>query len=759
MIGFGIKNGVRAGCALLALAALAAGAQAQTGQGGKQVTNIDESKVGSYVLPEVLRLADGRTVKDAETWNRERRPEVLRLFAEHQFGVTPAIGIRPAIEVVERDGTGQDGLARRTQVRLVVGEGPQAKKIRVVLYTPAAAKGPVPVLLHIGFSPNVLVFDEPGIDEGMAWDGRNKKPVPDRQALNLAGFDAKPFIEKGFAVAHVYYGDIEPDFAGGAKFGVRSVIGGVGDPRRPDEWGAIGAWAWGLSRIVDWLQTEQRLIDGNKIALSGASRLGKATLWAAAQDPRFTLVLPLISGESGAAISRRNFGETVADIASPERYHYWFAPRYQSYGADVSKLPVDGHMLLALIAPRPMLLVNGDEDTWSDWHGERVAADAARPVYALFGAQDRLQIFTHKGGHKVLPEDLAAMAAFMGRQFGDPAVLAANAARKANPNRPIAWWPAMATRADSWFAGPEAHTIADNILSWQDPKAGGWPLMNTTREPNRGDPAQAGPWGTRAALIKATVNEMRFLARANAAKPDPRYVAAIERGLDYILGAQYPTGGFPHSWPVFTNAYDHQATFNDDEIVDLMELLREVAVRPEFRVLSEPRRQAAQAAFDRGLDFILETQIRAGGELTGWAQQYDEKTLEPRGARAFEPVAISGGESAGVLLLLMSIERPSAAVRRAIEAGVDWYRKVQIRGIRVETTGDDRIVRPDPAAPPVWARYYQIGTNRPIFVGRDGVIRFVLSEVEQERRGGYAWYGDWGAEVLTRYAEWIKQHR
>lgn len=742
-----VKFFLLAGC----LASSAASAQVPPG------TNIDESKVGTYTLPEILRFGDGRPVSSAAGWP-ERRRELLALFAQHQFGVTPATTIRPRVETVESDGTGLGGIAKRSQVRLVVGEGPAAVKIRVVLYTPVKATGPVPVLLHIGFSPNLLVFNEPGIDEGQAWDGKNKVRVPDRQALNLPGFDAKPFIDKGFAVAHVYYGDIEPDFAGGEKFGVRSVIGGVSDPRKPAEWGSIGAWSWGLSRIVDWLTTVPA-IDGKKIAVSGASRLGKTALWAAAQDERFTLVLPLISGESGAAISRRNFGETVADIASPTRYHYWFAPRYQSYGADVGKLPVDGHMLLALIAPRPMLLVNGDEDTWSDWHGEKVAADAVRPTYAMLGGEKNLDIFTHKGGHKVLPEDLTAMAAFMTRHFGDPAVLAANAARKVNPNRPIPWWPAMATKPAAWFAGSEARTIADNILSWQDPKSGGWPLMNTIREANRGDPAQAGPWGTRAALIKATVNEMRFLARANAAQADARYVAAIDRGLGFILDAQYPAGGWPHSWPVFANAYDHQATFNDDEIVDLMELLRDVTTRPEFRALPAVRRQAAQAAFDRGLGFILKTQIRVGGTLTAWAQQYDEKTLEPRGARAFEPIAVSGGESAGVLLLLMSIDKPNADVIRAVQAGAAWYKQVRLSGIRVEQTGSDRIVHAEPAAPSLWARYYQIGTNRPIFVGRDGVIRYALAEVEQERRGGYAWYGDWGAAVLARHAEWSKRHR
>ena len=742
----------------LCMTALVAWLLVMPAQAQQSATNIDESKVGSYTLPDLLRQYDGRTVSDSTSWMSQRRPELLELFAANLFGRTPPTHITPRTELVERDGPGLGGLARRTQVRIIVGDGPEAVKIRVVLFAPAKATTRVPVLLHIGFSPNVLVFDEPGIDEGMAWDGRTKQRVPDRKALLLAGFDAKPFIEKGYAVAHVYYGDIEPDFDGGAAFGVRKALGGTANPRKPDEWGAIGAWSWGLSRIVDWLQTDPA-IDGSRIALSGASRLGKTTLWAAAQDPRFTVVMPIISGEAGAALSRRNFGETIADISSPTRYHYWFAPRYQSYAADISRLPIDAHMLLALIAPRPMLLVNGDEDTWSDWQGEIDAAAAARPVYTLFGRQNDLQIFTHHGGHKLLPEDLAAMAAFMARQFGDPRQVAANAARRANPNRPTAWWPSLATRDDRWFASAEARAIAANILSWQDPASGGWPLMNTTREPNRGDATQIGPWGKRAALIKATVNEMRFLARANAAKPDPLYVQAIDRGLGYILDAQYDCGGFPHSWPVFTNAYDRQATFNDDEMVDLMELLREVATQRDFRALPRQRRQAARAAFDRGLDFILRTQIRVAGQPTGWAQQYDETTLEPRPARAFEPVAISGGESANVLMLLMSIERPGPAVVAAVEAGVRWYRSAQIDGTRVVVTESDRIAAPDPSASPIWARYYQIGSNRPIFVGRDGVIQYALSDIEQERRAGYAWYGYWGAAVLARHAAWSRQHR
>lgn len=740
--------------------------------------NTDEALVGAYRLPAPLTSDDGTTVSDAAAWTGQRRREVLAAFEAHQFGRTPSDYVPMTVETFEAGGSGLDGLARRKQVRLRFREDGSGPAIRVVLYLPADPAGPVPVLLHLGFSPNVLVFDEPGMDEGMAWNVRERRPVPDRQATLLAGFDARPFLARGIAVAHVYYGDIEPDFDGGAAFGVRTLFDPSPEPRQSDAWGAIGAWSWGLSRVADFLSSEPS-IDARRIGLSGASRLGKTTLWAAAQDPRFSLVMPLISGEGGAALSRRNYGETIAAITDPARYDYWFAPRYQTYATRVGDLPVDSHMLLSLIAPRPMLLVTGDTDTWSDPRGEYLAARAAAPVYALFGksgvpgvqpppetapAGDLLAFYSHVGGHTLLPGDLTVMAEFMSRQFAPPVprasadpVATANAARAANRNRPTAWWAEISTRPNDWFVGPEAERMAQNILSWQDRVSGGWPLMNTTAEPNIGDPTAVGPWGTRAALIKATVNEMRFLARIHAGRPDDgRYLTAVDRGLGFILDAQYPSGGWPHSWPVFANPYDHQATFNDDEMVDLMTLLREVAATPAFEALPTERRAEAQAAFDRGVDFILKSQIRADGVLTAWCAQHDEATYAPRPARAFEPASISGGESAGVLMLLMSLEDPSPEVIAAIEAGVAWYRSVAIQGIRVEAANGDRVVVADASAPPLWARFYEIGTNRPIFAGRDGVIRYDLAEVEKERRGGYAWYGAWGAPVLDRYAAWSR---
>lgn len=334
---------------------------------------------------------------------------------------------------------------------------------------------------------------------------------------------------------------------------------------------------------------------------------------------------------------------------------------------------------------------------------------------------------------------------------------AAAQARAANPNRPTAWWATdVSRRPDDWYRSDEGRRTAENILSWQA-SSGGWPLMNTTREPYAGDPSTAGPWGLNGALIKATVNEMRFMARAWRATGDERYRGAVERGLRFILHNQYPSGGWPHSVPPPATGYERYATYNDDMMADLMALLREAATADDFALLAAPDRAAAQAAFDRGLDFILKSQIVVDGQLTAWGQQHDPASYEPRAARRFEPAAISAGESAGVLELLMSLDDPSPAVVRAIEGGARWYERSRLEGVEVVTIDGDRIVRANPDAPPVWARFYEIGTNRPIFAGRDGIIRYSLAEVEQERRTGYGWYTTAGTDVLSAYDAWRRR--
>ena len=396
-------------------------------------TNIDESLAGDYVLPPLLTLQDGATVTDRATWERRRRPEIMQLLAEHQYGVTPELDIDVTVEEVERDAAALDGLAQRTQVRIRFPDHPDGPVIRVMLHTPAEAQAAVATLLYLSFVPNIMITDAEGVDEGMAWSASLRAPVPDREATRVGSFDVRHFVERGYGVATVYYGDIYPDFSHGNRYGVASLFEARGQEREPTEWGAIGSWAWGLSRIMDYLETEPT-VASDKVALAGVSRLGKTTLWAAAQDSRFAAVIPWLSGESGAALSRRNYGEMVADLTNPARYHYWFAPQYQDYAFRVDELPVDAHFVLAMIAPRPLLQIVGTEDTWSDPMGEWLAAQAAEPVWALYGkelaadaypqpdqaALGDMSFLLHEGGHTTLPVDYETITDFLDLYLNPP---------------------------------------------------------------------------------------------------------------------------------------------------------------------------------------------------------------------------------------------------------------------------------------------------------------------------------------------------
>jgi hypothetical protein len=224
----------------------------------------------------------------------------------------------------------------------------------------------------------------------------------------------------------MYYGDIEPDFQGGMPLGVRGLYlkPGQAEPAA-DEWGAIGAWAWGLSRAMDYLETDPG-VDAKRVAIVGISRLGKTVLWAGASDPRFAMVIASCSGEGGASLSRRDYGETIKHIN--RNFPYWFDQNYQKFGDHVDQLPVDAHMLLSLIAPRPLYLSTGDQDKWGDPKGEFLAAVAAEPVYRLLGAQglgtsdmpaaDQPIMHTigyhmHSGGHGTNPFDWQQYLKFM----------------------------------------------------------------------------------------------------------------------------------------------------------------------------------------------------------------------------------------------------------------------------------------------------------------------------------------------------------
>lgn len=393
--------------------------------------NYTEAKVGSYTLPDPLKCLDGQIVKDSLTWFNKRRKEIVDLFEQNQFGIIPKDNIEINYDVFET-GSAFDNTAERTQITLNLSGNQKEKKIDLAYYIPTNVTKPVPVLLYISFGANSQVIDDPQIKEGFIWN-REKQRIPAGRKSIFGKLNVRPILESGFGFATVYYGDIEPDFAGGYKYGVRSLFEENKDSvlDKPDSCGSIAVWSWGLSKILDYFETDNK-IDANSIIIMGVSRLGKTVLWAGALDERFASVIAVCSGESGAALSRRNYGETIAHIASPTRYHYWFAPEYQEYGTDVNSLPVDGHMLISLIAPRPLLLITGNTDKWSDPYGEYLAAKAAEPVYELLRKKgletDRMPapgkpvlndigFYMHDGGHGMVKEDWDIILGFLKQHF------------------------------------------------------------------------------------------------------------------------------------------------------------------------------------------------------------------------------------------------------------------------------------------------------------------------------------------------------
>jgi hypothetical protein len=258
----------------------------------------------------------------------------------------------------------------------------------MLLYVPNAAKRPVPAFLGLNFDGNHAVHPDPGIRLSTAWMDDGPGVVEHRateaaRGTNAAAWPVERILDRGYALATVYYGDVEPDHAEGWKAGVRSRIGpGATGRFAPDDWGAIGAWAWALSRALDVLSKDPD-VDGARVAVIGHSRLGKTALWAGARDERFAMVVSNESGEGGAALARRRFGETTERITRV--FPHWFAPRYRAYADREDALPVDQHMLLALAAPRPLYVASATEDLWADPKGEFLAAKAAEPVYRLLG--------------------------------------------------------------------------------------------------------------------------------------------------------------------------------------------------------------------------------------------------------------------------------------------------------------------------------------------------------------------------------------
>jgi len=329
-------------------------------------------------------------------------------------------------------------------------------------------------------------------------------------------------------------------------------------------------------------------------------------------------------------------------------------------------------------------------------------------------------------------------------------------------------WETYARQPDAWYRSPEAKKLGDYIMAHQS-VPGSWPKhVDTAAEPLPSDRADVeGTFDN-----GATLNEMRFLARLVTAHVgtnanECRFRQAFLKGLDHILAAQYPTGGWPQRFPP-GNAYHRHITFNDNTMVGLLRYLREVATSDAYAFIDAPRRQQCAKSFDRGIECILSCQVVVDGKLTVWCAQHDAESLEPRPARKYELVSLSGSESSEVVRLLMSLDAPSPAVIAAVERAIAWYESAQLRGIKVvqepvanSPKGYNKVVIADPTAPPLWARFHEIGTNKPIFCDRDGVAHDNLADISYERRNGYGWLGPWGSPLLEKEypawkAKWVK---
>jgi hypothetical protein len=366
----------------LVIAALAGAALVQPAG-----VNYDEGKVPSYVLPDPLVFASGRRVADAAEWHGARRAEILGLFERHVFGTSPPAPATIEGEVRDVDRQALGGAATRRQVSVRLGAGADAPRLELLIYVPNARQGKVPVFLGLNFNGNHAVAADPAILLSTRWMRDSVPGVEHHRATQASrGSEASRFpletiVERGFALVTAYYGDLEPDHPDGWKDGIRGRL--AAGEEASWSWGAIGAWAWGLSRALDYLASDPD-IDGTRIAVIGHSRLGKAALWAGARDGRFALVVSNDSGEGGAAITRRQFGETITRINTS--FPHWFTSAYKTFNDRENDLPVDFHELLALIAPRPLYVASASEDLWADPRGEFLSAVAAEPVYTLLGS-------------------------------------------------------------------------------------------------------------------------------------------------------------------------------------------------------------------------------------------------------------------------------------------------------------------------------------------------------------------------------------
>lgn len=384
-------------------------------------------------LPDPLRFFDGRPVESAEAWREERRGELIRLFEHYMYGRAPAAPEVHA-EVVRTDSAALGGRAVLQEVTLSYGPA-GTPPLEMLLIVPSDHDGPVPVFLGLNFCGNHTVLDDPRIRLPQSWQpdfcaqGAGNRATDAQRGSQHDVWSPELVIDRGYALATCYCGDIDPDrpdFSDGVH---PHFLPNGQTALGPHDWGTIAAWAWGISRMVDYLETRDDL-DPQRMAVVGHSRLGKTTLLAAALDERIDLAIPHQAGCGGTAPSRGTVGESVKQIN--DRFPHWFCDEFTQFNDCPQRLPFDQHCLVALVAPRPVLLSNALEDQWANPDGQFEMLVAASPVYALLGvdglpadakpelgnlALGRLGYFLRPGKHSMTPEDWQAFLAFADYHF------------------------------------------------------------------------------------------------------------------------------------------------------------------------------------------------------------------------------------------------------------------------------------------------------------------------------------------------------
>jgi len=402
--------------------------------------NYDESKVPEYTLPDPLVCLDGTQVTDKETWFKKRRPEILKLFEEHVYGRAPNAPEKQQGAGTEARALNGQAIRSQRDVQWLDHRGNTVLRMTILIYLPANAKGPVPTFLALNFRGNHTIHSDPNITITKSLV-RGKKPTAKSRGAASSRWAVEKILKRGYGLATIYYGEIIPDNKNGLKSGPHRFYLKPGRKKpAPDEWGAIAGWAWGLSRALDTftsLDEFARLekeagprVDPKRVIVMGHSRLGKTALWAGAVDARFAMVISNNSGCGGAALSRRAFGETVKRINTS--FPHWFCDNFNKYNDNESALPVDQHMLISLIAPRPVYVASAQKDRWADPRGEFLSCKHASPVYRLLGTEGlpakdrppvnqpvmgRIGYHIRSGGHDVTDDDWDQYLKFADKHF------------------------------------------------------------------------------------------------------------------------------------------------------------------------------------------------------------------------------------------------------------------------------------------------------------------------------------------------------